>query len=72
MPAPENVRKHDEPISVSSDVLARLGEELITNHIQALAELVKNAYDADATLVKVDIVRRASSPMREAPLAAGS
>ncbi len=44
-----------EPISVSSDVLARLGEELITNHIQALAELIKNSYDADATRVRVTI-----------------
>jgi hypothetical protein len=42
------IHQHQEPISVSSDVLARLGEELITNHIQALAELVKNAYDAHA------------------------
>jgi signal transduction histidine kinase len=49
------IHQHQEPISVSSDVLARLGEELITNHIQALAELVKNAYDADATIVKVKI-----------------
>jgi signal transduction histidine kinase len=49
------IHQHQEPISVSSDVLARLGEELITNHIQALAELVKNAYDADATIVKVEI-----------------
>jgi signal transduction histidine kinase len=47
--------QRQEPISVSSDVLARLGEELITNHIQALAELVKNAYDADATIVKVEV-----------------
>lgn len=40
---------------MSSAVLQRLGEELITNHIQALAELIKNAYDADATVVRVEI-----------------
>jgi len=50
-----HIDEHLEPISVSSDVLARLGEELITNHVQALAELIKNSYDADATQVRVDI-----------------
>jgi len=55
MAALPEIEQHQEPISVSSDVLARLGEELITNHIQALAELIKNAYDADATVVKVKV-----------------
>jgi signal transduction histidine kinase len=55
MSSTNRIEQHQEPISVSSDVLARLGEELITNHIQALAELIKNAYDADATVVKVII-----------------
>jgi signal transduction histidine kinase len=55
MPSHEVIDTHQEPISVSSDVLARLGEELITNHVQALAELIKNAYDADATSVEVDV-----------------
>lgn len=49
------IHQHQEPISVSSDVLARLGEELITNHVQAIAELIKNSYDADATTVDVVI-----------------
>ena len=52
---PTTPQTRQEPISVSSDVLARLGEELITNHIQALAELIKNSYDADATAVNVTI-----------------
>jgi signal transduction histidine kinase len=55
MSAQTEIHQHQEPISVSSDVLARLGEELITNHVQALAELIKNAYDADATTVDVVI-----------------
>lgn len=55
MPNSQIIDEHQEPISVSSDVLARLGEELITDHIQALSELIKNAYDADATVVKVNV-----------------
>lgn len=55
MAARPAIQEHQEPISVSSDVLARLGEELITNHIQALAELIKNSYDADATVVKISV-----------------
>lgn len=67
MPPREQPNEHEEPISVSSDVLGRLGEELITNHIQALAELVKNAYDADASVVKLDIEtqRLVTSPSGE-------
>ena len=40
---------------VSADVLTKLGEELITDNTQALLELVKNAYDADAALVRIEI-----------------
>src|SRR3990167_2128447 len=42
--------------TVDSALLSELGEKLVeTAHI-ALVELVKNAYDADATLVTVKIV----------------
>ena len=42
--------------TVDSALLSELGEKLVeTAHI-ALVELVKNAYDADATLVKIKIV----------------
>lgn len=34
-------------------LLVLLGEQLITNEIIAVVELVKNAYDADATEVKI-------------------
>lgn len=37
-------------------LLTMLGEQLIKNERIALVELVKNAYDADATIVKVDFV----------------
>ena len=40
---------------INAAVVFRLGEELITDIVQALAELVKNSYDADATWVNVTI-----------------
>lgn len=40
---------------VHPSVVFKLGEDLITDDIQAIAELVKNAYDADATSVVVRI-----------------
>jgi signal transduction histidine kinase len=41
-------------------VVYQLGEELVTNELQALLELVKNAYDADARSVTVSIDTRVS------------
>ena len=35
--------------------MKQLGEELVTDEVTALMELVKNAYDADATWVKIAI-----------------
>ena len=43
---------------IHAAVVFRLGEELITDAVQALVELVKNSYDADATWVKVTIDTR--------------
>ena len=40
---------------INAAVVFRLGEELITDDVQALVELIKNCYDADATWVKVTI-----------------
>ena len=55
----------DSPLPLRFDINAavvfRLGEELITDVVQALVELVKNSYDADATWVKVTIETRASN-----------
>ncbi|WP_431074606.1 ATP-binding protein [Microbacterium phyllosphaerae] len=40
---------------VHPSVLFKLGEDLITDDAQALVELIKNSYDADAQTVRVDI-----------------
>jgi signal transduction histidine kinase len=42
------------PFRAHARLLTMLGEQLIKNERIALVELVKNAYDADATLVTVD------------------
>ena len=49
--------KKPEPLrfDINAAVVFRLGEELITDDVQALVKLVKNCYDADATWVKVTI-----------------
>jgi len=39
--------------NIDSRLLFELGEKLVTNRAVALAELVKNSYDADATKVEV-------------------
>lgn len=41
--------------SVDSALLSELGERLVERSHIALAELIKNAYDADASLVKVSV-----------------
>lgn len=41
--------------SVHPSVIFRLGEELITDEVMALVELIKNSYDADASYVKVTV-----------------
>ena len=40
---------------VSTDILRRLGEELITSFDQGIVELVKNSYDADALRCVVEL-----------------
>ena len=40
---------------VHPSVLFKLGQDLIRDNGQALAELIKNSYDADATVVRVNI-----------------
>lgn len=40
---------------ISSEVVRQLGEQLISDEVTALLELVKNSYDADASYVKVII-----------------
>ncbi len=52
----------DNPTSlhfeIDSWVVFQLGEQLVTDVVQALVELVKNSYDADATYAKVTIDTR--------------
>lgn len=43
------------PFTVDSALLRELGERLVGRHHIALAELIKNAYDADATCCEVTI-----------------
>lgn len=40
----------------SPTILVRLGEELVPNLDQAIIELVRNAYDADASVCRIDII----------------
>lgn len=50
----ESVR-HNVPLEVHPSVVFKLGEDLITDDGQAIAELAKNAYDADASFVRVSV-----------------
>lgn len=45
----------NEHFEIDASVVFQLGESLITDAVQALMELVKNAYDADATFCKITI-----------------
>ena len=40
----------------STDILQRLGEELITSLDQGIVELVKNSYDADALKCTIEML----------------
>ena len=44
----------DRPhFDISAAVVRQLGEELVSDEVTAIVELVKNAYDADATFANV-------------------
>lgn len=47
----------DPAFEVHPSVLFRLGEELIQDEVQAIAELVKNCYDANARSARVEVRR---------------
>ena len=49
------ISKKSPHFDISAAVVKQLGEELVTDEVTALMELVKNAYDADATWVKIAI-----------------
>ncbi|MEF2549556.1 ATP-binding protein [Aurantimonas sp. E1-2-R+4] len=46
-----------ERLRFSPSILSRLGEELVPDADQGVIELVKNAYDADATQCRVELIR---------------
>jgi len=48
--------KNNVRFSVDSSVIERLGRELVARHETAVSELVKNAYDADATIATLDFI----------------
>jgi hypothetical protein len=50
-----------ENFEVDSALLGEIGERLVTTPHVALSELVKNAYDADATEVFVAIMPKPSA-----------
>src|SRR5258708_1902725 len=43
------------PFTVDAALLRELGERLVGRPHIALAELIKNSYDADATLVEIEV-----------------
>ena len=49
------IKKDPLHFEISSRVVWQLGEELVTDEITAVMELVKNGYDADADWVKVSV-----------------
>lgn len=46
---------HQKVFTVDARAILTLGRDSIKDHTTALAELVKNSYDADATMVEVEI-----------------
>jgi signal transduction histidine kinase len=42
-------------VSVAARVIYQLGEQLISDEFVALAELIKNSYDADCTRVRIEV-----------------
>lgn len=51
-----------ESLQVDANVIRQLGEQLITDPEQALLELIKNSYDADATSIRITIDTSAEAP----------
>lgn len=54
-PPPKIEGRHRLPFSVDAALLRELGERLVGRPYIALAELIKNAYDADATHVELSV-----------------
>lgn len=54
-------------VNIDANVIRQLGEELVTDAEQAILELIKNSYDADAEWVRllVDTSNEQSSPQKK-------
>jgi signal transduction histidine kinase len=52
-----------EHFEIHASVVFQLGESLITSPVQALLELIKNSYDADATFCKVSVITSDAPPV---------
>lgn len=52
-------------------VVFQLGEDLISDEVQALVELVKNAYDADSAFARVSVDTKARGRLPDLPNATG-
>ncbi|MBP9151019.1 MAG: sensor histidine kinase [Flavobacteriales bacterium] len=65
----EEEENQDPHFDISAYVVKQLGEELVSDEVTALMELVKNAYDADSTYVKINIstTNRLSMPSLTLP-----
>lgn len=50
-----DVYEEEYGVSVAARIIYQLGEQLISDEFVALAELIKNSYDADCTTVKIHI-----------------
>ncbi|MBK8291749.1 MAG: ATP-binding protein [Flammeovirgaceae bacterium] len=48
----------DLQFNMKASLIKRLGEEIAPDAVVALAELIKNAYDADASWVRIEIDTR--------------
>lgn len=62
-PKTEVLRNEPETIyfSVDANIINRLGKELVGRAETAVSELIKNAYDADGRLVKLDFIDSCNS-----------
>jgi len=61
----------DDRFHVDASVVFQLGESLVSDVVQALVELVKNAYDADASFVRI-VVDTENFPPADLEIDAGS
>lgn len=55
------------PINIDANVIRQLGDELVTDAEQALLELIKNSYDADADWVRLLIDTEANEDPNVSP-----